>query len=753
MANKTIKDLFKEFETKYKAGDNFCITPEWYQNELGVKAFSKKAPALNIKGNFSEEYIRARFVYSLINSGKFDRENICVEAHYPKGNGGKSINPDIIIFKDKNWTKSINSMDDFVKLKESILVVFEAKKNSKSDTSTIIQKQLVSALSEYQHPANSTDLNVVYGIYFDDKEDILIFKKESTFQTKRYNHNKIKLDGDKNWNIGNRDSFGDLPSFDDFISGITKFNNISNFTYKDLRAIDEEVFNDNLITINRIKDNIGASNVSKYIVEFLTFKIIDEKMMLKDPLRKVKFYKLQTESHESFKQRMFDLQNEAEKEFHNILVNRMFGYVNDRNDITLRDGLDEKIELFFIEVVKIFQEYSILQSKNQNFNQIIFNNFGANSDKGEHKQFFTPVPIVNLIIDMLNPQPTELVCDPTAGICDFLAMSFKKVFGKTQTNVSELARNLYGFDIDEDVVKLAELNLILNGDGGANITKVKDSLTCKMTLDKKGIINPQDFTIDNYTIEDWKKKGTTPAIFMQFDVIATNPPFGQGRNLKLDYKKGGSSVEIPENTIKLYETYWFKNNPCYDEKTGKFLSVNDLKKFSEEKKIKLNFPNSMDKGALFLENAVKSLKKGGRMAIVLSSSLASIDEWKNVRAWFMSKMRLVGVIDLPSGIFGETGVSTTILLAYKPNNTAILDTNYNIFTREIDNVGYEIVTKDRMINFKPVFKINEQTFEIEKDLNGDNIILEDISETIRDFSLWLVGQEVECKEAFHVKQN
>lgn len=751
MTIKSIKELFLEFETLYAASKDFVITPTWYKDELGVSSFNKAAPSLNTKGVPSEEYIRARFVYALIHSSKFGREHICIEAKYPKGNGGKSINPDVVIFKDKDWHSKISSMDDFVKLKEDILVIFEAKKDSKSEISTILQKQLVSALAEYQHPSNSTALNIVYGVYFDDREDVLIFKKESTYQIKRYNPNKIKLDGDKNWNIGNRDLFDELPSFNEFMSGITKFNNIANFTYADLRPIDEEVFNDNLVTINRLKDNITASNVSKYIVEFLTFKIIDEKMMLKDANRKVKFYKLPNESHDVFKQRMFDLQNEAEKEFHNILVNRMFGYVKDGNDIILRDGLDEKIELFFIEVVRIFQEYSILQSKNQNFNQIIFNNFGANSDKGEHKQFFTPVPIVNLVVDILNPQPSELVCDPTAGICDFLAMTFRKIYGKTQTNVSDLARNLYGFDIDEDVVKLAELNLILNGDGGANITKVKDSLTCKLTLNKKDIINPSDFTIENYTIEDWKRKGTTASIFNQFDIIVTNPPFGKGRDLKLDFKKGGSSAEIPENTIKLYETYWFKNNPCYDEQTGKFLSVTDLKQMATSKKIKLNFPNSMDKGALFLENAVKSLKSGGRMAIVLSSSLASIDEWRNVRAWFLSKMRLVGVIDLPPGIFGETGVATTILIAYKPQNLSILDTDYKIFTREIDNVGYEIVTKDRLINFKPVFKINDSTFEIEKDKNGDNIVLEDITKTILDFNVWLVGQESECKEVFHVK--
>lgn len=748
---KTITDLFADFEAKYPSSPSFNIDKDWYQKELLVTAFNKTAPALNKDGKFSEEYVRARFVYALIFSGKYNKENICVEALFPKGNGGKSINPDIVVFKDPAWAKLITSEEDFAKLKEQILVVFEAKKSAKADITTVIQKQLVPALAEYQHPESSTDKNVVYGCYFDDQRDLIIFKKESTYQIKRFYESKIKEDGDKKWNIGNRDSFAELPSFDDFLKGIVKYRDIAKFTYADLDPIDEEVFNEHLVRINRLKDSITASNVSKYIVEFLTLKIIDEKQLSADDNRTIRFYKKPTEDISEFRQRMLDLQTEAESEFHNILVNRMFSYTKKGKNIVLRDGLDQKIEDFFIEVVSIFQNFSILRSKNHNFNQIIFNNFGATSDKGEHKQFFTPVPVVDLIIDMLNPHPNELLCDPTAGICDFLAMAFRKMHGNTKKDVSELARKLFGFDIDEDVIKLAELNLILNGDGGANLSKVKDSLTCKLKLDKKSTTLPIDFTTQNYSIEEWDSISGAAHLFRQFDIVATNPPFGKGRDLKLDFKKGGTAAELPEETIKLYETYWFKNNSCYDEATGKFLTVADLQAQAAAKTIELKFPNSMDKGALFLENAVKVLKPKGRMAIVLSSSLATIEEWKNVRAWFMSKMRIVAVIDLPPGIFGETGVATTIYFAYKPSDSQTLLSDYKVFTREIENVGYEIVTKDRLINFQPVFKINDKTFEVEKDSNGNNVIHEDITRTIADFKDWLKGQEAECKEVFHAK--
>ena len=72
---------------------------------------------------------------------------------------------------------------------------------------------------------------------------------------------------------------------------------------------------------------------------------------------------------------------------------------------------------------------------------------------------------------------------------------------------------------------------------------------------------------------------------------------------------------------------------------------------------------SIDLGIVFLENAVHCLKDNGRLGIVLSNSIASINKWKNVREWLWNRMRLVALIDLPPNVFAETGVNTTLIVA------------------------------------------------------------------------------------------
>jgi type I restriction enzyme M protein len=41
----------------------------------------------------------------------------------------------------------------------------------------------------------------------------------------------------------------------------------------------------------------------------------------------------------------------------------------------------------------------------------------------------------------------------------------------------------------------------------------------------------------------------------------------------------------------------------------------------------------------------------------------------------------------------------------------MLSENYEVFIREIENLGYEVKTKDRIVNFEPRFIIDEETFE------------------------------------------
>ncbi|MDU2659252.1 MAG: hypothetical protein E7C60_15390, partial [Clostridium perfringens] len=82
---KTNKLYMREFEKKYKNLDK--IDSQWYESQLGVKAFVKLSNCKRKDGTYTEEWYRARFVYMLIKSGLYNKENLCIELSLPKGNG------------------------------------------------------------------------------------------------------------------------------------------------------------------------------------------------------------------------------------------------------------------------------------------------------------------------------------------------------------------------------------------------------------------------------------------------------------------------------------------------------------------------------------------------------------------------------------------------------------------------------------------------------------------------------------------
>ncbi len=166
-----LKQYFEEFDTKFK--DLEFINSHWYKETLDVVSFCSKANTKDKQGNFSEEYIRARFVYAIVSSGMYNKEYICVEFGFPKGNTRQTLNPDIVVFKNKDWItdyEEAKSSKNFAKIRKNVLVIFETKKDNKSVASAV-ENQLRSAMEL------NTSEDRIFGIYFDDKPDILIFKK------------------------------------------------------------------------------------------------------------------------------------------------------------------------------------------------------------------------------------------------------------------------------------------------------------------------------------------------------------------------------------------------------------------------------------------------------------------------------------------------------------------------------------------------------------------------------------------------
>ena len=704
------KNYLNEFDEKFSNIEKFDNS--FYENEIGVKSFISKAKAKDSKWWYSEEYIRARFVYAMVKSGMYNKEYICVEFSFPKWNTKTALKPDIVVFKDKNWLEEFEKAKktkDFKWFRKNTLVIFETKKNNKSVDSAI-ENQLRSAMNENE----SEDR--IFWVYFDNEDWILIFKKIWNSEIKRFNE-KLAWNFE-NLNLAKRDNIADLPSQKDFIENNESISDLTKLKLTSLDSIDEENFKKVLETLKRANDKIKPkTDPHTLIVEFLTLKVFDEKQSLKDKSYYLKFY--YDWDLKSFRERISELYKQAKDEYWKVLSKPYFYY---KSDLKPSDSWDEK---FLIALVEEFQRRAILKTKNESFNQIIFNNFANDKQKAEKWQFFTPVPVVNHIIKLLNPIKTETFCDPCCWIADFLAMWFRHMHKEEIKNNSffETADNFYWFDLDKWSLKLAELNLVLNWDWWATLINM-DSLWQKyLNTWRITKLETAEFSTKNFDPKTWEDLKYWEEFPKKFKIIATNPPFWKWRDLKT-WAKG--KWDLPKETVEMYETY-FEKSKKEDWTQG-------------------NLPNSMDMWVLFLENAYKLLEEWGRMAIVLSNSIASIKEWQNIRKWFIQRMRIVATFDLPSNTFWETGVATTVIVAYKPkqNEQHLLQNDYSVFVKEIEHTWYEVKTKDRIVHFEPQFIIDEETFE------KTDQILEDFTAMQKEFKEFLQWQEEEIKNAFHL---
>jgi len=137
------------------------------------------------------------------------------------------------------------------------------------------------------------------------------------------------------------------------------------------------------------------------------------------------------------------------------------------------------------------------------------------SMSGTNGQFRTPRHIIDMMVQLVNPQPGQLICDPACGTAGFLISAFTHIL-RQNTRPADLKRGLVdgtllktgqwkfleeqaftGFDNDANMVKIAILNLYLH-----QLEKARISLMNPLTTGFGGAYPGR-----------------------RFDVILANPPF------------------------------------------------------------------------------------------------------------------------------------------------------------------------------------------------------------------------------------
>lgn len=258
--------------------------------------------------------------------------------------------------------------------------------------------------------------------------------------------------------------------------------------------------------------------------------------------------------------------------------------------------------------------------------------------RGDRGQYFTPRGVVKLVIEMLDPKEGETILDPACGTGGFLVATLAhmlKKFRKDQNtevgnedtteflNVHErlkeyAAANVFGADFDPFLIRAAQMNMVLAGDGRGHLYNINS------------LEFPKGHLADRPNAEKEIPLGSV-------DIVATNPPFGS---------------DIPITDRQILEQYelahvWERDDEGGFRNTGRS-------------------QGSVAPEILFIERSIKWLKPGtGRLGIVLPDGVLGNPATEYIRWWIMRETQVLASVDLPVEAFiAEANVNILTSLVF-----------------------------------------------------------------------------------------
>ncbi len=142
---------------------------------------------------------------------------------------------------------------------------------------------------------------------------------------------------------------------------------------------------------------------------------------------------------------------------------------------------------------------------------------------GQNGQFRTPRHIIKLMVEMVAPQPRDIICDPACGTAGFLVAAGEylrehhpEIFSSDELKHHFNEKLFNGFDFDSTMLRIGSMNMLLHGVENPNI-RYKDSLAEEHAGDEE-----------------------------QYTLVLANPPFAGS----LDYENTAKDLQRVVKTKK-----------------------------------------------------------------------------------------------------------------------------------------------------------------------------------------------------------
>lgn len=245
---------------------------------------------------------------------------------------------------------------------------------------------------------------------------------------------------------------------------------------------------------------------------------------------------------------------------------------------------------------------------------------------------------------------------------------------------SILEHNLYGVDINEESVEIAQLALWLRtAKPHRKLNSLNENIKCGNSL----ISDP---AVAGKKAFSWQEQ--FPKVFENggFDVVIGNPPYVNMVNIQNEQ-----------------ERKFYQNN------------------YSTVK-------NKCDLYSIFTEKAKSLLKKDGLLGFIFPNSWMGTESFSKFRDFLSKEVNVYQLVELPPGVF-EDAIVTTVLCFYinaKPNSNSVID----IYAC----INKEFVKKDFVLSYDQILKNPNSSFAFEKTISLENVSCKKLSE-IASFSL------------------
>lgn len=591
-----------------------------------------------------EENVRQRWARSLIDEYGYNRADMALEFKVKMGASDKKA--DIAIFKP-----------GAAKKQENILIIIEAKR---ADVQPRAKNEGVEQLKSYM----AACLSCRYGLWVGAEK--LAFEKTED---------------------GTLADMVDLPSQGETEPKVPSFADL--VPAADLKATFRRCHN--YIYVNQ---GLPKAEAFHEVLKLIFCKVYDET----ESSGTLRFY-IRNEERRS---------EAGQRRVYEERIEPLFGAVKDRYPYIFK--ATENIDLnrrVLAYIVGELQKYTLLRTntdvKGDAYEELV----GANL-RGDRGEYFTPRNVCDMAVRMVlatyprNRLSAVKILDLCCGTGGFLVSAINQlrdyirqgeiakggseqgINNRVANRMKELASlNLYGLDINPLLVKTCQMNLVMHGDGSANVFQA-DSLASP---------------------SEWEDKDAAAKIgYGKFDVVVTNPPFG-----------GKAQVDDP-HTLSRYEL------TAYGSRDPRSL---------------------LPAEQLFVEGAMKYLKPGGRLAIVLPDSILNNPSLEFIRQWLFRRSRIVASVDLPKETFADSGgvpnPSVLVLQKLSREDMRLAEANalpaYSVFMAIPKTAG-----RDKRGN--PIYYKTPEGFEILDD-NMQPIVDDEIPAVADYFADWV-------REAGHV---